>query len=328
MFQAGPGDAGLRLPLRKNPPPSGARPDGVTGASRRIQAAEMVRSHKRHVLPAAPLPVRPAFRREFLDFDRGIRMGNLEPHERITQILKYRLVARHGQEFIVDKWGRGTYWQWICWLPRANRQAKPVSSGYNFSCAKFFIDLDRQARELHAGLQVERARVRRGRAVGGDVCLADDWDYHRLVGGLKNGRPLAAELERLLSREGFTAMVGSPDGSCEFRGRRWGGPSAIRRAMLTVPADSWAWFQLYYPIAEKELDQMSGEEIVDAVAAIFDEVTPAMNLIMQAPYLAEAGGRARPGRVEAKQGARHGGTQAAPQALESAESSQERPFSH
>ena len=53
------------------------------------------------------LPVRPAFRREFLDFERGIRMGGLEPNERITQIGKAHLVARHGQLFIIDKWGGG-----------------------------------------------------------------------------------------------------------------------------------------------------------------------------------------------------------------------------
>ena len=66
-----------------------------------------------------PLGVRPAFKREFLDFERGIRMGGLEPNERITQIVKAHLVARHGQPFIIDKWGRGRFWRWICWLPRA-----------------------------------------------------------------------------------------------------------------------------------------------------------------------------------------------------------------
>ena len=54
-----------------------------------------------------PLAVRPAFRREFLDFEHGIRMGGLEPNERITQIIKAHLVARHGQLFIIDKWGGG-----------------------------------------------------------------------------------------------------------------------------------------------------------------------------------------------------------------------------
>jgi hypothetical protein len=42
-----------------------------------------------------PLPtVAIGFRPEFLDFPRGIRVGNLEDHERITRILKLALEAR------------------------------------------------------------------------------------------------------------------------------------------------------------------------------------------------------------------------------------------
>jgi hypothetical protein len=35
---------------------------------------------------AGELPISDAFQPEWLDFDRGIRVGNLEPHERITRI--------------------------------------------------------------------------------------------------------------------------------------------------------------------------------------------------------------------------------------------------
>jgi hypothetical protein len=230
--------------------------------------------------------VRPAFKREFLDFERGIRMGNLEPHERITQIIKYHLVNRYGQDFIIDKWGRGAYWQWICWIVRANRDSKPLSGGLSFSCAKFFISLDRDGRQLQSGLQIERATVRRASGPADDVCLADDWDFHRLVKGLTRGTPLEAELRRLLTVEGFTAHVGGThSGESTFRGRRWGGVAAIRRACRTIPDDAWGWFQLYYRIPEKELDEMSGSEIVAAILAIFDEVTGAMNVVMQQPYL-------------------------------------------
>ena len=55
-------------------------------------------------------PISPAFRAEFLDFDRGIRMGHLEPNERITQILKAFLADRHGIRFIID---RGYYNHWF-----------------------------------------------------------------------------------------------------------------------------------------------------------------------------------------------------------------------
>jgi hypothetical protein len=236
--------------------------------------------------------VRPAFRREFLDFERGIRMGNLEPHERITQIIKYQLVQKHGRDFVIDKWGRGVYWQWICWVVRADREAKPISSGYNFSCAKFFISLDRDGRCLTAGMQTERAALRTGRRRGpaDEVFAEEDWDFFRLARGLRKGTPLEAELARLVAREGFTAYVGGSEGAPgTFRGRRWGGAAAVRRAVEKIPDDAWGWFQLYYPIPEKELAGMDGSEIVAAVLAIFDEVAPAMNLVMSAPLLTVSG---------------------------------------
>jgi hypothetical protein len=233
----------------------------------------------------AILPVRPAFRREFLDFERGIRMGGLEPNERITQIVKAHLVARHGQPFIIDKWGRGRFWRWICWLPRAGRDSKPRSSAYNFSCAKFFLSLFPGEGELAAGLQIERAALRRGRGRADEVYLEDDWDWHRLVAGLRKGTALEAELARLVGREGFTATAGPFSDMTTFRGRRWGGVAAIRRACTRIPATEWGGFQLYYPMCEKDVREMSGEEIVAAILAVFDEVAPAMNLIMQEPHL-------------------------------------------
>ena len=89
--------------------------------------------------PTTDLPTGEAFRSEWIDFQRGIRVGNLEPHERITQILKFHLEQRYRTPFVTDRWGRGVYWQWICWLPRANREAKPISNKVNFGCAKLFI---------------------------------------------------------------------------------------------------------------------------------------------------------------------------------------------
>jgi hypothetical protein len=47
---------------------------------------------------AAELPTGEAFRVAWIDFEKGIRVGNLQPHERITQILKYGLETRYGCE--------------------------------------------------------------------------------------------------------------------------------------------------------------------------------------------------------------------------------------
>ena len=44
---------------------------------------------------AEPIPKAAiGFRPEFLDFQRGIRVGNLEDHERITRLLKLEVEAR------------------------------------------------------------------------------------------------------------------------------------------------------------------------------------------------------------------------------------------
>jgi hypothetical protein len=240
----------------------------------------------RKVLKAPPLPVRPAFKREFLDFEHGIRMGGLEPHERITQIVKARLMEKYGQDLVIDKWGRGRFWQWICWIVRANRDSKPTSGGLSFASAKFFISLERDDRTLDAGLQIERGRLRTGRRKPGEVYAADDWDFFRLVKDLRTGTPLADELDRLIRVEGFTANVGgSWQASHTFRGKRWGGPAAVRRACESIPPDAWGWFQVCYPTPEKELAEMDGGEIGATILAIFDELAPLMNLVMDKPYL-------------------------------------------
>ncbi len=105
------------------------------------------------------------FRPEYLDFSRGIRVGNLEPHERITKILKGALEARYGQEFVTERWGRGVFWQWIGFLNRTNRSAKPVSSGVSFGCSKFYVSVDTDERRFTCGLQVERGTFGRQAAI-------------------------------------------------------------------------------------------------------------------------------------------------------------------
>jgi hypothetical protein len=50
----------------------------------------------------AELPTGEAFRSEWIDFERGIRVGNIEPHERITQILKFYLEQHYHTSFVTD----------------------------------------------------------------------------------------------------------------------------------------------------------------------------------------------------------------------------------
>lgn len=220
------------------------------------------------------------FRPEFLDFRRGIRVGRLEDHERITRILKRALEERYRQPFVTEKWGRGVYWRWIAWLPLANREAKPLSSHVSFGCAKFFIALDPDERLFQCGMQVERGYIRppAGRA----ACrLQPDWDWHRLLAALTPRGWIASELARLL-REGFRIFAGSwHAGPADFGLQEFPGVRVLRNILESAPKSHWAGFQLYYPMSEQEVRGSTGAELVEAMLAAFDETLPVMNCAMQ-----------------------------------------------
>ena len=240
-------------------------------------------------LPLAPVgripeavPTGEAFKSGWIDFERGIRVGNLEPHERITRILKHRLEERYGTGFVTDRWGRGVHWQWICWLPRANREAKPVSNKINFGCAKFFISIDRTLRIFQCGLQVERGFVKEAAGSLGAI-LADDWDWHRLMAQCAKATPLDLELRRLLGREGFIARLESEDGQAVFSARNYSSARQIREAARKCLPDRWAGFQLFYSMSAAEVRACNGYELVLAICGAFAEVTGVMNMCMQVP---------------------------------------------
>jgi hypothetical protein len=231
---------------------------------------------------ASAVPSGEAFRVEWIDFGRGIRVGNLEPHERITQILKHHLESRHGTKFVTDRWGRGAYWQWICWLPRANRDAKPFSSGVNFGCAKLFISADKDDGVFKSGLQVERGYAQGPEPYPGCL-LQQDWDWHRLMRQYRDGSELDGELRRLLGREGFVAEIGDWEANAVFAAKNFRSAAQLREAVRRCPRREWVGFQLYYPMPAKEVKACSGLELVKAVLGVFAEVTPAMNACMQVP---------------------------------------------
>ncbi|RPJ57253.1 MAG: hypothetical protein EHM23_21150 [Acidobacteria bacterium] len=218
------------------------------------------------------------FRPEFLDFQRGIRVGHLEPHERITQILKLSLEERYRQTFVTDRWGRGVYWQWICFLPKANRLAKPVSSHVNFGCSKYFIMVDREEARFKAGLQIERGLVDSEPHPG--CQLRDDWDWNRLVAGIKDGGPLFKELRRLTG-EDFEIQAGSWELPNRFSEANMPAASRLAAMLNSMPPDRWGAFQLFYPMTAEEVRESTGQDLVEAMLAIFEEVTPAMNECMQ-----------------------------------------------
>ncbi len=238
-------------------------------------------------------PTGEAFRTEWIDFRRGIRMGNLEPQERITRILKHHLERRYAAPFVIDRWGRGVYWQWICWVSRANRAAKPLSHSVNFGCAKLFISVDRERRIFQSGLQVERGRTEGSSGYPGNS-LRQDWDWHRLMAGCRKGSPLDGELGRLLLEEGFAAEIGDWEDNTILRKDNFTSAAQLRAASRRIASDRWGGFQLYYPMPAEELRACSGYELVQAVVAAFTEVVPAMNLCMQVPLQEPGPGRASP----------------------------------
>jgi len=220
------------------------------------------------------------FRPEFLDFRRGIRVGNLEDHERITRILKLALESRYSQPFLTERWGRGVYWRWIGLLPRANRLAKPLSSHVSFGCAKFFLSIDTEERSFDCGMQVERGYLRP--PSGNRACrLAPDWDWHRLLAALKPRGPLEAELRRLLD-EGFRVHAGSWEAQPQvFSKTDFPGVRRLRQILEAAPKSHWAGFQVFYTMEETEVRASSGLDLVESMLATFDETVSLMNLVMQ-----------------------------------------------
>ncbi len=222
-----------------------------------------------------------AFRPEFLDFERGIWVGNLEDNERITRLLKTGLEHRFQQGFVTERWGRGVFWQWIGYLPRANREAKPLSSNVSFGCAKFFISVDTEDKLFNCGLQVERGLLKASKDYP-DTELRPDWDWNRLVGSIRKGSPMMAELNRLVKQEGFQIFAGSWGGeAATFSRSDPPDPARLRKALRDAPGDHWAGFQVYYPMRPKEVQSCTGLDLVESMLAVFGEVTPAMNQCMQ-----------------------------------------------
>jgi hypothetical protein len=220
------------------------------------------------------------FRPEFLDFRRGIRVGNLEDNERITRILKLELEARYGQAFVTERWGRGVYWQWIGYLPRASRDAMPLSSQVSFGCTKFFLSVETGEKLFKCGLQVERGYVKAPRD-SRQCQLQADWDWHRLLSSLRPNGPMQRELRRLVLREGFRLQGGSWETELFSFGRdNFPSMLKLRRLLAHSPATHWAGLQLYYPMSEEEVQASTGLDLVGAMLAIFREVTPVMNLCL------------------------------------------------
>jgi len=220
------------------------------------------------------------FRPEFLDFQKGIRVGHLEPHQRITQILKLNLEALYGKDFVIDRWGRGVYWQWICFLPRANREATPISADVKFGCSKFFIKMDRTEGLFKTGLHVERGRLEAS-GEHPSYQLQEDWDWHRLLQAIHGRSTLYRQLRRLVLEDGFHIYCGTRETGTHFDDVHFPSASALKNTLVRYADPDWVVFQLYYPMPSEEVQRSSGSDLVESILAIMQEVAPVMNECMQ-----------------------------------------------
>ena len=132
------------------------------------------------------------------------------------------------------------------------------------------------------GLQVERGYVKAPRSAR-ECELRPDWDWHRLVKGLRPGSPrgartappdLARRLQPLRRKLGIGARGSSPT-------ENFPGVAKLRRLLDAAPKNHWAGFQLFYPMTEEEVRSATGVDLVESMLAVFREVTPLMNLTMQ-----------------------------------------------
>jgi hypothetical protein len=217
---------------------------------------------------------------EYLDFEKGIRVGNLDDNQRITRILKLALEARYQEEFVTERYGRGVYWQWIGFLPRSNRSAKPISSKVSFGCSKLYLTVDTDEKVFKCGFSVERGMIKPP-ADFPKIQLKPDWDWHRLLASLKPSSAMESELKRLANREGFRIEAGNWDNHLMVKKNKFLPMARLKKALADAPPAEWAGFQVYYPMPEEEVRGSTGVDLIESMMAIFDEVTPAMNLCMQ-----------------------------------------------
>jgi hypothetical protein len=89
------------------------------------------------------------------------------------------------------------------------------------------------------------------------------------------------EIRRLVCREGFRLHAGSWETAKQFGKADLPEITALRRMLEAAPQDHWAGFQLYYAMPEAEVQGAAGLDLIEAMLAVFSEVTPAMNLCMQ-----------------------------------------------
>ena len=92
---------------------------------------------------------------------------------------------------------------------------------------------------------------------------------------------MARELRRLVMVEDFRIDAGGWEDRLAVTKSKFPSMPRLKKVLDDAPGASWAGFQVYYPMPEEEVRGSSGVDLIEAMMAIFEEVTPAMNQCMQ-----------------------------------------------
>jgi len=137
------------------------------------------------------------------------------------------------------------------------------------------------------------------------VAELEDWKERFLpaADNALRAKPASGMPRHSASREGSVGdvrLLGAREASAasvtgaravRFTRKCFKGAAQIRSAARAAPPADWEGFSLFYPMPEKETRSSSGYDLVRGSLGAFGEVTPAMNLCMQAPLSLAADGR-------------------------------------
>jgi hypothetical protein len=220
------------------------------------------------------------FNTQWIDFKKGIRVGHLEEDQRITQILKKRLLKLFNEDFLIDHWGRGLFWSYIWFCPRKNLKAKNFKGPGQFPSAKYFIGVDSNRRLFVAGFYVESGyneseepRYQRN----------SDWDWNRFVVKLKKDSVFQKEVQRLMFEEDFELAIGFEENLKIFDKQNFKDLEPVCDEINKRLNEDWVVVQIYYPLSEKELKSMNGAELIQAIMGIWSESAGLMNACLRVP---------------------------------------------
>ena len=79
----------------------------------------------------------------------------------------------------------------------------------------------------------------------------------------------------------FRARTGTWEEPVKFDAGNLPGMAGIRKTLEAAAKNRWAGFQVFYAMTEKDVRVSNGTDLIESMLAVFDEVTPLMNLCMQ-----------------------------------------------